>query len=71
MTVETHSYLHREYEIVVSHTPPFFQAAIYPTNPQLPRIDWETAPMRAAHAMGALYLAKERINEAFRNLNIP
>jgi hypothetical protein len=63
MTVQTHSYEHRGYEIVVTHTPPFFQAAIYPGNPNLPKIDWAAVPIRAANVMGAVALAKERINE--------
>jgi hypothetical protein len=65
MTIETHSYSYRDYEIVVAHTPPYFQAAIYPTNPHLPAVDWETAPIRAANVMGAVELAKQRINKTF------
>jgi len=37
MTVPTHSYDHRDYEIVVSQTPPYSQAEIYPTEPNLPQ----------------------------------
>lgn len=69
--IETHSYHHRDYEIVVTHTPPFFQAAIYPTNPNLPLIDWETSPIRAANVMGAVELAKQRINITYAALQMP
>jgi hypothetical protein len=71
MTIDTHSYKHRDYEIVVTHTPPYFQAAIYPTNPHLPHVNWETPPIRAANVMGAVELAKERINKIFAVLHIP
>jgi hypothetical protein len=62
MSVETHSYNYRDYEIVVTHTPPYFQAAIYPTKPTLQTIDWELKPIRAANMQGAVELAKQRIN---------
>ena len=65
MTIETQSYFHRDYEIVITHTPPYFQAAIYPANPHLPHVVWETPPIRAANVMGAVELAKQRINETF------
>jgi hypothetical protein len=41
MTIPTHSYGHRDYEIVVSQTPPYSQAEIYPTEPNLPPVDWQ------------------------------
>ena len=65
MTIPTHSYDHRDYEIVVSQTPPYSQAAIYPTEPNLPPVDWQLVPIRAANVKGALDLAKRRINEAY------
>jgi hypothetical protein len=52
MTIPTHSYDHRDYEIVVSQTPPYSQAAIYPTEPNLPPVDWQLVPIRAADVKG-------------------
>ena len=65
MTVPTHSYDHRDYEIVVSQTPPYSQAAIYPTEPNLRPVDWQLVPIRASNVKGALDLAMRRINEAY------
>ena len=62
MTVQTHSYTHRGYDITVTHTPPFFQAAIYATNRNLPEVDWKLEPIRAANLQAALELARQRIN---------
>jgi hypothetical protein len=45
MTIPTHSYDHRDYEIVVSQTPQYSQAAIYPTEPNLPPVDWQLVPI--------------------------
>jgi hypothetical protein len=41
------------------------KAAIYPTEPNLPPVDWQLVPIRAANVKGALDLAKQRINEAY------
>jgi hypothetical protein len=40
------------YEIQIIHTSPFWQAAIYPINPNLPKIDWTGDPIRAANVRG-------------------
>ena len=70
MTIQTHSYEHRGYEIVVTHTAPYFQAAsIRKTstchtsagkNRQFARI-----------TMGAITLAKGQIDSTFAALHIP
>jgi hypothetical protein len=52
MTIPTHSYDHRDYEIVVSQTPPYSQAAIYLTQPNLPPVDRQLVPIRAANVKG-------------------
>jgi hypothetical protein len=65
MTLKTQTLEHRNYEVVITHTPPYFQPAIYPTEPNLPPVDWQLVPIRAADVKGALDLAKRRINEAY------
>ena len=65
MIIPTYSYDHRDYEIVVSQTPQYSQAAIYPMEPNLPPVDWQLVPIRAVDVKGALDLAKRRINEAY------
>ena len=71
MTIQTHSYEHRGYEIVVTHTAPYFQAAIYPKDQHLPHVGWEEPPIRAHNVMGAVTLAKGRIDSTFAALHIP
>jgi hypothetical protein len=64
--IDPQSYYHRDYEIVVSHTPPYFQAAINPTRPDLPNIDLGLAPIRAVNVMSTVELAKQRIDQSLR-----
>jgi hypothetical protein len=64
MTMETRNYKYRGYETQVTHTPPFWQAAVYPIEPSLPKIDWTLEPIRAANVREAETLAKYRIDEA-------
>ena len=66
--METQTYKYRDYEIVVTHTPPFFQAAIYPTDQKLPQIDWQLEPIRSINVKGAEDEAKARINAALADL---
>jgi hypothetical protein len=62
--METQNYKYRSYEIQITHTSPFWQAAIYPINPNLPKIDWTRDPIRAANVRAAEELAKSRNDEA-------
>src|ERR1700719_3526337 len=66
--METQTYKYRDYEIVVTHTPPFFQAAIYPTNQSFPQIDWQLEPIRSINVKGAEDEAKARINAGLADL---
>ena len=66
--METQTYKYRDYEIVVTHTPPFFQAAIYPTNQSFPQIDWHLEPIRSINVKGAEDEAKARINAGLADL---
>jgi len=56
--METHNYKYRGYEIQVTHTPPFWQAAVYPTEPSLPKIDWTLEPIRAQKHWRKIELTK-------------
>jgi hypothetical protein len=49
MTVEPYCYEHRDYKILITHTPPFFQAAICPQKPDLPEVDWQSDLNTAIH----------------------
>lgn len=62
--METHNYKYRGYEIQVTHTPPFWQAAVYPIEPRLPKIDLTLEPIRAANVRETETLAKDRIDQA-------
>jgi hypothetical protein len=66
--MRTQNYSYRDYEIQVTHTPPFWQAAIYAANPKLPTIDWALVPIRAANARAAEMLAQCRIEEVLGEL---
>jgi|HubBroStandDraft_6_1064221.scaffolds.fasta_scaffold6647324_1 hypothetical protein len=60
--MEPENYTYREYQIQITLHDPLWEAAIYPTKPDMLEIDWETQPIRAANVMGALALAKTRID---------
>jgi hypothetical protein len=60
MKTETHEY--RGYEIVITNNGWTYQAAVYPTNATLPKVDWENKPIEAAGVQMALMEAKSRIN---------
>jgi hypothetical protein len=62
--METRNYKYRGYEIQVTHTPPFWQGAVYPIELSLRKIDWTLEPIRAANVRGAETLAKSRIDQA-------
>jgi hypothetical protein len=62
--MEKQTYKYRSYEIQVTRTPPFWQAAIYPTKPSLPTVDWSIQPIRAVSARAAEREARRRIKEA-------
>jgi hypothetical protein len=61
--VRTETYSHLGYEIQISEHSPFWDAAIYPTEPGMAPVDWEKSPIKAANVIGALQEAKRRINE--------
>jgi hypothetical protein len=65
--METQTYEFRGYEIQVTHKPPIWQAAIYPTKPGMLEIDWTSKPIEAANVRGAELLARDRINEALES----
>jgi hypothetical protein len=62
MHTETHEY--RGYQIQITQHPPVWQAAIYPTTPNMLAIDWELRPISAANIHGALIEARRRIDSA-------
>lgn len=60
--MRTESHTHRGYEIQITLHPPTWQAAIYPSRPHLPQIDWTDKPIWAAGVQSALTEAKSRID---------
>ena len=58
--METQNYKYRGYEIQITHTSPFWQAAIYPINPNLPKIDWTRDPIRVANVRVACAIFRSR-----------
>lgn len=63
---EIHKYL--GYEVAIIRVPPFWQAAIFATQPTLPEIDWAIEPMRAGTPKAAFDLAIARINKTLADL---
>jgi hypothetical protein len=62
--VETQTFEYRGYKIVVTHSPPFWEAAIYPSHRHLPVVDCTSSPIRAVNERVAEGEAQRRINEA-------
>jgi len=60
---------HRGYEIVVTNKPPGWQAAIYPTRPNIPKVDWESEPINEMTETAAREKARSRIDEALGAAN--
>jgi hypothetical protein len=54
---------YRGYEIQITSKPPGWQAAIYPTRPNLPKIDWELEPINEMTEAAAREKAWRRIDE--------
>ena len=44
--MEAQTFEYRGYKIVVTQAPPFWEAAIHPSHPSLPQVDWTHAPIR-------------------------
>jgi hypothetical protein len=63
MPMRTEQHFYREYEIQITHNPPGWQAAIYPTRKGLPRVDWEQLNIGAVDPAPALQLAKSTIDK--------
>jgi hypothetical protein len=61
-TSQTFEY--RGHNIVVTQAPPFWEAAIYPSDPSLPVVDWTSAPIRAVNEKVAEGESQRRIDEA-------
>ena len=66
----TESFQHREYEIQIAEKPPVFQAAIYPTGPNMIAVDWTAHPIEAANRQTCLIAAKMRIDDALSSSTI-
>lgn len=64
MRTENHTYL--EYEIQITEHPPWWEAAIYATKPDMPHVDWENMPIRGANPQVVLIDAKRRICDVVR-----
>lgn len=61
--------LHRGYEIEVTNLGWTFQAAIHPTDPPLPKVDWEGKPINTGNIQTALIEARNRINAALSGVS--
>jgi hypothetical protein len=61
-------YRYRGYDIQFIENPPVWQAAIYPTEEQLSRIDWAASPISASDAQATLEKARRRIDFALAGL---
>jgi len=61
--MQTQTFEYRGYRIVVTNVPPFWEAAIHPSDPGLPKVDWTSAPIRAHNEQVAEGEAQRRINE--------
>jgi hypothetical protein len=61
--MDTQEFYHRDYKIQLTHNPPVWQAAIYPTRPKQPSIDWTNRPIEAASVRPTLIAAMIRIDE--------
>ena len=61
--METRNYKYRGYKIQVTHTPPFWQAAVYPIEPRLPKIDWTLEPIRAVNVRGQKHWRKVELTK--------
>lgn len=57
-------HIYHGYEIVVTSKPPGWQAAIYPTQRNLPKIDWELEPINEMTEAAAREKARHRIDGA-------
>jgi hypothetical protein len=64
MHTESRTYL--DYEIQVSSHPPGWLAAVYPTKPGMPTVDWAINRIWAANIHSAYTEAKCRIHEVLR-----
>jgi hypothetical protein len=62
MSPEPHRY--RGYDIRIIEDPPVWQAAIYPTQEQLLRVDWALDPISSNDMQAALVEARQRIDFA-------
>jgi hypothetical protein len=69
--MKTQTYKYRGYEIQVTHTPPIWQAAIYPTEPKMPAVDWTLEPIRAANFRAAEIMAQRRIDAILGEIASP
>jgi hypothetical protein len=64
VVIEAPTFEYRGYRIVVTQAPPFWEAAIHPSDPSLPKVDWTSTPIRAVNEKVAEGEAQRRINEA-------
>lgn len=54
---------YRGYEIIITEKPPGWQAAIYPTQPNMPKINWESEPINEMTEAAARAKARLRIDK--------
>ena len=50
--MEAQTFEYPGYKIVVTQAPPFWEAAIHPSHPSLPKVDWTHAPIRGHNERG-------------------
>jgi hypothetical protein len=62
--MEAQTFEYRGYKIVITQAPPFWEAAIHPSHPSLPKVDWTHAPIRGHNEKVVEGEAQRRINEA-------
>ena len=62
--MEAQTFEYRGYKIVVTEAPPFWEAAIHPSHPSLPKVDWTHAPIRGHNEKVVEGEAQRRINSA-------
>ena len=62
--MRTASESYKGYEIQVVHTPPIWQAQIYPESPQVPPLNRALAPIRCATKEEAFAQARRHIDES-------
>jgi hypothetical protein len=64
MTMRTASESYHGYEIQVVHTPPVWQAHIYPESPQAPPLNQALPPIRCATKEEGFAEARKRIDDS-------